>query len=273
MAVVDRYGEDVVLVPCGYGPSLAESLAGHTELESGDTLYVVDFSFPPEELALLWESGIYVAMYDHHQTAFDQWKPWLGDPNAETVLRHVQPGKAVVLIDLGRSGAGIAWDELHQRRPVLIDYIEDRDLWRFELPNSERISPYLLAIPHEVDAWQIALCRTVDELKTLGEGAEAFQDRAIAELLTRPTWVEFGGRRFPIVESPYILGSTACDRLMRQEDTDMAGYWLISWSGDYQYGFRSRNGVTVNDFAEQFGGGGHPQASGCRSKSPLHVLP
>lgn len=47
-------------------------------------------------------------------------------------------------LNMDRSGAAIAWEHFHNdEMPDLIRYIEDRDLWRWELPDSEAVSEAL----------------------------------------------------------------------------------------------------------------------------------
>ncbi|MFQ3615868.1 MAG: hypothetical protein SNJ57_09305 [Cyanobacteriota bacterium] len=53
-------------------------------------------------------------------------------------------GKLVINLDLDRSGAAIAWEHFHNDDvPDLIRYVEDRDLWRWKLPDSEAVSEAL----------------------------------------------------------------------------------------------------------------------------------
>ena len=81
-----------------------------------------------------------------------------------------------------------------------------------------------------------------------------------------------GGRVFPIVNVTYHGASDVAGHLLNHFDTNMAGYFYQQPDGTVKYGFRSRDGVTVNDFAEQFGGGGHPQAAGCQTSGPVHKI-
>ena len=72
-----------------------------------------------------------------------------------------------------------------------------------------------------------------------------------------------GDREFPIVNVTYESCSDVASYMIETLDAQMVGYFFERGQGGWQYGFRSRKGVTVHDFAQQFGGGGHPQASGC----------
>ena len=51
-------------------------------------------------------------------------------------------GLPFVTIDLDRSGAVLAWEHFHPGRPVplLLRYVQDRDLWRWALPRSREVN-------------------------------------------------------------------------------------------------------------------------------------
>lgn len=52
--------------------------------------------------------------------------------------------------DMNRSGSQMAWDYFFPdfARPAMIDYIADRDLWRFKLPGSREIAAVLFSHPY-----------------------------------------------------------------------------------------------------------------------------
>jgi hypothetical protein len=78
-----------------------------TDLEGRD-LMLLDFAFPSRVLDEFRSNSL--TILDHHDTLINELK-----------------GRPGVVIDLERSGAGIAWDQLHsaESRPRLISYIED----------------------------------------------------------------------------------------------------------------------------------------------------
>lgn len=238
-------------------------------------VFIVDFWYPFEELKSLAESGVVVTVLDHHKSAFDAAKESDMTMDVETasmVEGDAVDGKLGVTIDMERSGAGIVWDEFMPSRPPLIDYIEDGDLWKFELPSSKEVSSYVRALEHRPDVWVEALDLSAGELIAKGKASDMLYRKMIDESAEHGFMCEMGGHTFPIANTVYKLGSEVAQKLMEDHGTDMAGYWLVRGDGSFQYGFRSRNGVTVNDFAEGFGGGGHEQASGCRSVEALHTI-
>ena len=88
-------------------------------------------------------------VYDHHKSESD-------------II-----GKSYVTYDVNRSGAGLAWDYLFgkdsrescfdgdfENRPYWVDYVEDRDLWRFDLPDSRAVNNYIMTFPYTIEDWK-----------------------------------------------------------------------------------------------------------------------
>jgi oligoribonuclease NrnB/cAMP/cGMP phosphodiesterase (DHH superfamily) len=264
---------DVTLIPALHGNS-------PPDLAGVDRLYIVDFSYPPDVLEALAEGGARrVTVLDHHQSALDAWlAAHDGDPDDddrplsaldfEDVSTHLH-----VVFDLERSGAGIAWDYFNtgRPRPPLVDYVEDRDLWRWALPSSKVVGAFIRCQPYTLEAWDELAKVAVDDMASAGFGALAHIVAYCRAAANHAYWCEMGGRRFPIVNVTYESCSEVAAHLLDEFGTDMAGYFFQRGDGRWQYGFRSRGGVTVHDFAGSFGGGGHPQASGCTVDALVHV--
>ena len=55
--------------------------------------------------------------------------------------------------DANRSGATLAWDLVHPGKhcPEMLKLVEDRDLWRHQIPNSESLLRVLDAEPYRFD--------------------------------------------------------------------------------------------------------------------------
>jgi uncharacterized protein len=246
------------------------------------TVYVVDFSYPHKVLAEMAD-GRRLVVLDHHRTAIDDicsghgddpgCAPWgEGAKGDKWVARYTEPYETV--LDDNRSGAGITWDYFHpgDPRPPIVDYVEDRDLWRFNLARSKAVNAYIRTQPYTLGAWDdIEQYLTVGDMARAGEGVLLHIGAYCRAAANHAYWCEMGDRRFPIVNVTYESCSDVADHLLDVFDTDMAGYFFHRGDGKWQYGFRSRNGVTVHDHAASFGGGGHPQAAGCQiTGQPAH---
>jgi len=231
-----------------------------------DMIYILDFSYPPDQLDA-WAAGRDVMMLDHHQTAIDAYKGLR--PGVEI------PGNIGWVIDPDRSGAGITWDWLHgndEPRPPLVDYVEDRDLWRFALPRSKEVNAYIRTLPHDFIIWgEVNTMLTAGDMADAGKGALAHINAYVRAVAQHSYWCKMGGREFPIVNVAYESASEVANELLEKHGSAMAGYFFQRGDGTWQYGFRARKGTTVHKFAAQFGGGGHPQAAGCTSPVIAHT--
>src|SRR4029078_6375741 len=87
-------------------------------------VYLVDFSFSEEQIKLIASKAINVTIYDHHDTAYKQ-------------LSDLKLDNLVMTFDLTQSACELIWNKYFQQKNWIIDYIGDRDTWKFALPNSK----------------------------------------------------------------------------------------------------------------------------------------
>lgn len=97
---------------------------GLPDVEGIERFVVVDFSFPLDTLNGWRSLGIEVMVIDHHKTAMDDLGKFEG-----------------AVFDMGESGATLTWKTLFPDEPcpAWLEYVKDRDLWNFALPDSEEI--------------------------------------------------------------------------------------------------------------------------------------
>ncbi|RVW31640.1 hypothetical protein CK203_092702 [Vitis vinifera] len=116
-------------------------------------LYLLDFAGPPDFLPQVSPNVPQVTVLDHHKTALQLLQSW-------------NPSNALKVIDVGRSGATIAFDYFKQRAVEegllevagefervrrVFEYVEDGDLWRWGLENSKAFSSGLNDMNLEFD--------------------------------------------------------------------------------------------------------------------------
>lgn len=242
-------------------------------------VWVADFSYPMSPLLGLAMSGQHVILLDHHQSAYDTYSRLELNPiQVSGSLIHgtattSKGGSFTVTIDLGRSGAGIAWDHFNTTlRPPLVDYVEDRDLWRNNLPHSREVSAFLRTQPFVISRWDELAATPIETIAEVGYGCVAQLDAIIQTAVNDSYMCTMGDRTFPITNVVYTAGSETAEKLIERWGTPMAAYFYQLSDGSWKYGFRSdpESGVTVHDFAEQFNGGGHKTASGARLAEITH---
>lgn len=225
---------------------------------TGRDVLLVDFSYKRPVMAEIVAKANSVKVLDHHKTAADDLLPML------------EAGEICGVFDMERSGAGIAWDHFFagERRPRLIDHLEDRDLWRFKLPLTREIQAAVFSYPYDFAIWD-RLFDSFDEhghstLMAEGAAIERKHHKDIAELVkvvARP--MKIGGQVVPMANLPYTLTSDAGHLLCGDEHPFAGCYW--DTPEGRVFSLRSRdNGADVGAVAKQYGGGGHPHASGFR---------
>jgi len=117
LAVWMKYKDSYEYIPVQYG-NPAPPVDGRDVL-------IVDFSYPRKELLQLKEAAKSLLVIDHHKTA-------------EKELA----GLDFCIFDMNKSGAVLTYQYISpdQEIPKLFLYIQDRDLWKWELPSSREVS-------------------------------------------------------------------------------------------------------------------------------------
>lgn len=212
---------------------------------TGRDVVMVDYCTGRDQLLRLYAQARRLVVLDHHKTA-----------------EAACAGLDFCVFDMERSGAGLAWDELiNKPRPWLIDYVEDRDLWRFALPDSKAVNAFVAVQPMTFENWDRLLSRDVADAATAGRGVLSFIDRYVHAMALHARRIVFAGYRdIPIVNAPYVNTSELVGHLA--EGALFAVGWFQRGDGMYQYSLRSRGDFDVSALAQRYGGGGHKSAAG-----------
>lgn len=88
---------------------------------AGRDVFILDFSFPPEELFRMAEHAQSVTQLDHHITAQEKWKKHLL-PSDDTGVAHFEDKqqRLKVIFCQAKSGARLAWEFFHPNTPSTI---------------------------------------------------------------------------------------------------------------------------------------------------------
>lgn len=226
---------------------------------------LVDFSYKRPVLEQMAKSAHGILILDHHASAADDLKGFSSAGDTVLDLELCAEGDIRALFDLERSGAGIAWDYFHPHdpRPPLIDVIEDRDLWRFDLPNTREIQAALFSYPYVFEVWDELMQLPLKTLVQDGTAIERKHHKDIAELLAVMTrTMNIAGHVVPVANLPYTLTSDAGHALSAEHPFG-ACYW--DTPEGRVFSLRSReDGHDVSEIAKRYGGGGHRNAAGFR---------
>lgn len=231
---------------------------------------IVDFSYKRPVLMEMVAKARCIYVLDHHKTAAE-------DLDGFQSARRYDPAELIsmsefdatypirVNFDMNRSGAGLAWDFFHDApRPKIIDHVEDRDLWRFNLPFTREIHAAMSSYSFDFGAWdEIALKCDRGELIAEGAAIDRKHLRDIETLLkitrTRTTIM---GHDVPIANLPVTMCSDAGNIMAKGELFAVTYY---DGPEHRHYSLRSTEaGLDVSKIAAAYGGGGHRNASGFR---------
>jgi len=272
-AVAKRYlPADTIFIGVNYGQPVPE-------IGNSSQVYILDFSYPREQLIELAKRVNLLRVIDHHQTA---------RANCE--------GMPYCAFDMTRSGAALtaAWFQFLEM-PVkpppplhvleFVKYVEDRDLWKFELPRSREFSAALRAEPFDVDRYAQLMAdpSTVETFKSQGVGILKSMNQAVDTMCKQARLVQLqAGQppKFDAVTMAQLLASCSADwwqvpcvnasvyfsevgeRLLELYPYHQFSAYYFDRADKRQWGLRSRPEFDCSVVAKAMGGGGHKNAAG-----------
>ena len=244
-------GNNAAYHPMLYGDKLPS-------LPARAAILIADFSLPREQMIELAKIHQLVVL-DHHKTAKDNCA-----------------GLDFAQFDMARCGTMQVKDYLQVLYPLyqttgglgdmekytLADYIQDRDLWTWKLPNSQEISAALASYPFDFAQWYFL---ELDGLRMEGSAILRYQKLLVERICKLARHCEVLGKKGIGVNTP-ILQSEVGHQLL-QDHPRAAFAAMYHWNRELEenYSLRSRSveECDVSAMAGKFpGGGGHPCAAG-----------
>jgi len=274
---VDR---DAEFLPAKYGDPAPDV--------RGRNVVIADFSYPRDVMFKIACDAEALTVLDHHVTAQEAL-----DGLEKQVL--LETGKEIrVVFDMERSGAGITWDEavdfkdklawmqmtgqgFRGQRLALVNYVEDRDLWRMSLPKAHEYMANVYAAPMTFESWDELHARKLESMLTRGEGILAYMEQYGTKALDEAhqlRWPKLWRVRWAAapddnprqlvwcVNMPYMNCSDYLNRLLAEKGTPFVASYFRRADGRWQFSLRSTPEFDCSAVAKLFGGGGHKQASG-----------
>lgn len=230
--------------------------------DDGDDIWIVDFSYPREVLeGIASKAGVRVI--DHHASAKVQLE---GLPYAR-FREH-------------ESGAVATWKNLHDAPvPLLLQYVQDRDLWRWELDGSRAVSYALrYTVDTTFEAWDGIVqsgTRGIAVLRRRGEILCRMVDAQVEAATGQAVEMQLPGLgRVPVVNSTVFISEIG-QALASSNPSRIGVVWFHSGrDGRINWSLRSsKDGPDVSEIARRFGGGGHVHAAGFATPMALTTRP
>ena len=216
-------------------------------------IYIVDFSYKRDTLIKMCQQANKITIIDHHISALRD----LENLDQEFDNLHIH-------FDMLHSGAILTWQHFFKSSaPVLFQHIEDRDIWKFELADTNDIMSAVVSHPMDFELWKSWLNdnNSLDKLKLEGKILNRERSKLIHKYKKRARKGEIAGYTIPIVNAPSSIASDLLQLLSNNqpfaasyEDREDRRIWQLRSSGE--------QGLDVSEIATQYGGGGHKRASG-----------
>jgi hypothetical protein len=217
-----------------------------------------DISLTNPLLRRLGEVAGEVLVLDHHLTARDH---FASDPSLENAL--TADGHRVHF-DLERSGAMLAWEHFHPDEPApdLLRYVQDQDLWNWELPESEEINAAIGSYPRRHDDWDKLAARPIGSLADEGRPIVRANRIEVARALAHAHPVAFGSQRIEAVNARHPRAEIGHELATRAKYGQPWGIVYRVVGSRVDCSIYSLGDCDASAIAIQFGGGGHRNASG-----------
>lgn len=269
-------GDQAEYVPAHYGDCVISDgsiqIKDATYLLTGRNVYILDYSLPVSEMHLLLESAKHTVWLDHHKTAFDN---WLTSDFLTPDYQHYAKvtDRFHLRLDNQKSGCRLAWEYFHPTLPVPmgIQYIEDRDLWRFQFDDTRAFCEGLKHENQDFEIWDIIFNSPllIQDVIRRGETLLNAMERRVQTVAKRPLRhirlsngngeaIEF--RCANVCNEISETGNAIC----KKTGFPSATFFISTEKGEVVVSLRSTDdiGVDVSQVARQYGGGGHRNAAG-----------
>jgi oligoribonuclease NrnB/cAMP/cGMP phosphodiesterase (DHH superfamily) len=216
----------------------------------GKDVFILDFSYKRDVLIEMAAKARSIVLIDHHKSAMND-------------LAGMEEHLSKIIFDMTKSGAVLSWEYFQGTAiPTLFSYIQDRDLWQWELEGSKAVSAALQIIPKVFEEWEKLLqINVLVDLKFEGDIILQYQKCQLIDMLRDKIipMQSIAGYVVPCLNTT-TLASEVGNYLAK--DNPFAATYFETYDKRI-YSLRSTDGgIDVSEIAKQFGGGGHKHAAG-----------
>jgi oligoribonuclease NrnB/cAMP/cGMP phosphodiesterase (DHH superfamily) len=241
-------GNKAEYIPCYHGNSPPDV--------SGRNVAIVDFSFSNEVTKQMIAAANSLIILDHHKSALFE-------------LHDIQNA----VFDMNRSGAILSWNFFHpgKEAPKFMNYIEDADLWKWELPYSKEFTAAFSMIPFDFEEFEKFEDDSVfDDAIKRGSYILAYSKTVIKKMADLASRKKLLGLDALVVNSSHFMSEIGA-RL--SSECDVAVIWYLDHQQNkLKVSLRSfHDHVDSSEIAKNFGGGGHKKAAGFTLDSNINI--
>jgi oligoribonuclease NrnB/cAMP/cGMP phosphodiesterase (DHH superfamily) len=245
-------GEKAEYIPVTHGEPVPE-------LDPRSYVYILDFSYSKEQLEELASRMTSVTVLDHHVSALRALNSEFENKNISTTF------------NMSKSGVGITWNEFFCDIPMpkLLQHVQDRDLWNWNLSASRNILAGLDSFDREFTTWDELICdsMTLRRLESTGAILNAKEDKQIESVLKTAKLISFDEHRVPcVVMSVPNMQSDVGHQLLSLYPESPFAVVLRTVEGKPVICLRGyKEGFDCSKLATKYGGGGHRAAAGIKN--------
>ncbi len=214
---------------------------------SEKNVVILDFSYGNDVTKKMIEEANNLLIIDHHKSAMVE-------------LHDISNTH----FDMTKSGAILAWEFFHPGKepPKFIRYIQDRDLWTWELEYSKEFSAAFDMVPFEFEEFEKFEDDSVfDDACKRGSYILAYSKSVVKKVCEKAVHRKFEGMDVMVVNAGHWMSEIGA-RL--SPDCDFAMIWFYDHEDRIiKVSLRSfHDTMDVSELAKRFGGGGHKKAAG-----------
>ena len=213
----------------------------------GKNVVILDFSFNNATTKKMIKDANELLVIDHHKSAVVE-------------LHDISN----TIFDMNKSGATLAWEFFHpgKEAPKFIQYITDRDLWKWELPYSKEFSAAFDMVPHDFEEFEKFEDDSVfDDAVKRGSYILAYSKTVIKKVCDKAASRKIDGKDILVVNSSHWMSEIGA-RLA--PDCDIAMIWYYDHNEKIiKVSLRAfHDKIDVSEVSKKYGGGGHKKAAG-----------
>ena len=215
----------------------------------GKEVYILDFSFPKNEMLEIESKAKKLVVIDHHQSA---------EETIKSMKEHV--------FSLDNSTAYLSWQYFFsdEKIPVVIEYISDSDTWSHKMPNWQEIESFIYDDEIE-DITFDSFSKIVETLETKDGFKEALEIGAalrkiildkVNYYISNARLVNFEGYEVYAIKNSSGDIRAELGHILAEETNSFALVFYYE-QGLWKCSLRSVRGFDVSKIAVKYGGGGH----------------
>ncbi len=219
------------------------------DIKNKDKVYLIDFIFYKPVLKKLIKDNKQVIVIDHHKTAQERAQL------ANTTIYNKE-----------KSGSVLAWEYFFPEKdlPQALKYIEDVDLWNWNLKHTKEIFAIIDSTEHDFKEWN-KLIKKIENKKSRkkiikkGKVIVNSENEIIDRIVSKKYLINLDGHEVFAVNSPVFKSEIG--HILSMKHPPFGIIWHQSKEG-IKVSLRANDTIDVSEIAQKHGGGGHPNAAG-----------